>query len=313
MIDENLHIFENGITLENRPILEEYMNSYEYKSSGMSFSSMYMWRNINLFQWDIIGDYMCVAGLSYMEDRFFLPFLFPPMTRTGAYEKESLRETIYRCKEIFEKKGQPFSIWLIPEHMLDIMKEACPEMEFEADRPNYDYIYLTEDLKNLKGRAYHGKKNHLNYFKKNFEYEYVPMTSDMADDAMKFIAGFNERKNVSAHEMELLKMEEQAMDDVFRNLETVGYRGGVILIDGKIEALAVGGKLGKETITEHIEKANTNYRGLYPAINNEFCINVASGTKYLNREEDMGIENLRKAKLSYKPVRILEKYIGTFK
>lgn len=186
-------------------------------------------------------------------------------------------------------------------------------MEFEADRPNYDYIYLTEDLKNLKGRAYHGKKNHLNYFKKNFEYEYVPMTSDMADDAMKFIAGFNERKNVSAHEMELLKMEEQAMDDVFRNLETVGYRGGVILIDGKIEALAVGGKLGKETITEHIEKANTNYRGLYPAINNEFCINVASGTKYLNREEDMGIENLRKAKLSYKPVRILEKYIGTFK
>lgn len=310
-----MHIFENEITLGNRPILDEYMNSYEYKTSGLSFSSMYMWRNINLFQWDIIGDYMCVTGLSHLEleDGISLPFLFPPLTRTGAYEKESLRETIYRCKEIFEKKGYPFSMRLVPIHMLDIIKEACPEMEFEDDRPNYDYIYLTEDLKNLKGRAYHGKKNHLNYFKKNFEYEYVPMTSDMADDAMKFIAEFNARKEIPAHEMELLKMEERAMDDVFRNLETAGYRAGAILIDGKIEALAVGGKLGKETITEHVEKANINYRGLYPAINNEFCLHIASEARYLNREEDMGIENLRKAKLSYKPVQILEKYIGTFK
>ena len=271
------------------------MNSYEYKTSGLSFSSMYMWRNINLFQWDIIGDYMCVTGLSHLEleDGISLPFLFPPLTRTGRYEKESLRETIYRCKEIFEKKGYPFSLRLVPIHMLDMIKEACPEIEFEEDRPNYDYIYLTEDLKNLKGRAYHGKKNHLNYFKKNFEYEYVPMTSDMADDAMRFIAEFNARKEIPAHEMELLKMEERAMDDVFRNLEAAGYRAGAILIDGKIQALAVGGKLGKETITEHVEKANINYRGLYPAINNEFCIHIASEAKYLNREEDMGIENWR--------------------
>ena len=62
-----MHIFENEITLGNRPILDEYMNSYEYKTSGLSFSSMYMWRNINLFQWDIIGDYMCVTGLSHLE------------------------------------------------------------------------------------------------------------------------------------------------------------------------------------------------------------------------------------------------------
>ncbi len=71
------------------------------------------------------------------------------------------------------------------------------------------------------------------------------MTSDMADDAMKFIAEFNARKVIPAHEMELLKMEERAMDDVFRNLETAGYRAGAILIDGKIEALPRRGKTGK--------------------------------------------------------------------
>lgn len=310
-----MYMFENRITIDNRVILEEYLNGYEYKTSGLSFSAQYMWRDINMFSWDIIGDYMCISGISHLEleDGIILPFMFPPLTRTGEYDKDSLRETIFRAKEHFEKKGQPFSLRLVPFHLMEIIKEACPEMVFRDDRPNYDYIYLTQDLIDLRGRAYHSKKNHLNYFLRTYDYEYIEMTSDMADDAMKFIAEFNARKEVPEHEMEMLRMEEQAMEDVFRNLEKVGYSAGAILIDGKIEAIAIGGQLGRNTITEHVEKANVNYRGLYQAINNEFCRNVASKAKYINREEDMGIPNLRKAKLSYKPVKLLEKYIGVFK
>ena len=310
-----MYMFENRITIDNREILEEYLNGYEYKTSGLSFSAQYMWRDINMFSWDIIGDYMCISGISHLEleEGIILPFMFPPLTRTGEYDKDSLRETIFRAKEHFEKKGQPFSLRLVPFHLMEIIKEACPEMIFKDDRPNYDYIYLTQDLIDLSGRAYHSKKNHLNYFLKTYDYEYIEMTSDMADDAMKFKAEFNARKEVPEHEMEMLRMEEQAMEDVFRNLEKVGYSAGAILIDGKIEAIAIGGQLGRNTITEHVEKANVNYRGLYQAINNEFCRNVASKAKYINREEDMGIPNLRKAKLSYKPVKLLEKYIGVFK
>ena len=310
-----MYMFDNKISIDNREILEEYLNGYDYKTSGLSFSAQYMWRDINQFSWDIIGDYMCISGVSHLEleDGIELPFLFPPLTRTGEYDRESLRETIFRSKEAFEKAGYPVSLRLVPVHIAEIIKEACPEIRFIDDRPNYDYIYLTQDLIDLKGRSYHGKKNHLNYFKKTYEYEYVELTSEMADEAMQFIADFNRRKEVPAHEMELLKMEEQAMEDVFRNIEAVGYSAGAILIDGKIEAVAIGGKLGKNTITEHVEKANTNFRGLYQAINNEFCKNVASKAKYINREEDMGIVNLRKAKLSYNPVKLLEKYIGIFK
>lgn len=310
-----MYMFENRITVENRDVLEEYLNGYEYKTSGLSFSAQYMWREINRFSWEIIGDYMCIAGISHLEleDGVILPFMFPPLTKNGKYEKDSLRETIMVAKERFEEAGYPFSLRLVPLHMVEIIKEACPEMTFLDDRPNYDYIYLTEDLIELKGRAYHSKKNHLNYFKKTYEYEYVKLTSDMAEDAMRFIAEFNSRKEVPEHEMEMLKMEEQAMEDVFRNLEAVGYSAGAILIDGKIEAIAIGGQLGGNTITEHVEKANIEYRGLYQAINNEFCKHVASRAKYINREEDMGIPNLRKAKLSYKPVKLLEKYIGVFK
>ena len=299
-----MFLFDNRITLENRDVLEEYLNGFEYKTSGLSYSALYMWRDINQFSWTMMGDYMCMSGVSHLEleQGIELPFMFPPLTKTGGYDRDSLRATIFEARDFFESKGHPFSLRLVPFHILEIIKEAVPELKWEDDRPNYDYIYLTTDL----------KKNHLNDFKKTYEYEYVKMTSDMADEAMQFIDEFNRRKEIPAHEMELLKMEEEAMDDVFRNLEAVGYEAGAIRIGGKIEAVAVGGRLGTKMITEHVEKANVEYRGLYQAINNEFCKHVAGWAKYINREEDMGIPNLRKAKLSYRPCRLLEKYIGHF-
>ncbi|MCI9597122.1 MAG: DUF2156 domain-containing protein [Firmicutes bacterium] len=311
-----MFMFENRITVEDRSFLEEYLNGYDYKTSGLSFSALYMWRDINRFSWMQSGDYLLLAGISHLEleDGIIEPFLFPPLTKNGEYDPEGTRGALEEAKRIFEEKGYPFSIRLLPFHMIDIIENACPgKMKFIEDRPNYDYVYRRQDLVELKGRDYHAKKNHLNYFHKNYQYEYVPLTSAMADDAMRFIDEFNQRKEVPEHEMQMLKMEEQAMEDVFRNLEQVGYTAGAILIDGKIEALTIGGTLNKNTITVHVEKANVNFRGLYQAINNEFCINVPPFVKYINREEDMGIPNLRKAKLSYKPVKMVEKYIAVFK
>jgi hypothetical protein len=85
------------------------------------------------------------------------------------------------------------------------------------------------------------------------------------------------------------------------------------LIDGKIQAISIGGKINKNTVTVHVEKANTEYRGLYQLINNEFCKHLPEDITLVNREEDMGILNLRKAKLSYKPVWLEESHIGIFK
>ena len=311
-----MYMFDNEITIDKKNELEEYLQGFEYKTSGLSFSSLYMWRNINEFSWQQIGDYVCIAGISHLELEHGIKemFLFPPLTKTGEYEPKKLRETIYEAKKIFEEKGEVFSIRLLPLHMLDIIKEACPgEMRYTEDRPNYDYIYKRQSLVDLSGREYHSKKNHLNYFKNNYQYEYVKLTSAMAKDAMMFINEFNKRKVIPEHEMVLLKMEEEAMMDTFNNIEKAEYLAGAIIIKDKIEAISIGGYLNKNTVTVHVEKANTDYRGLYQAINNEFCKNVSSNIKFINREEDLGIQNLRKAKLSYKPVKLLEKHIAVFK
>ena len=309
-----MFMLENRITIEERPLLEEYLKGFEYGTSGLSVTSLYMWRNINNFSWQIIGDYLCIAGLSHLELDTKEPFLFPPLTRTGTYDPKALSATIKEVRQIFESRGYKFSIRLMPFHMMDILEAACPgEFRFFDDRPNYDYVYRTQDLIELKGREYHSKKNHLNYFLNHYKYEYVSMTSAMADQAMQFIREFNERKNLPEHEMELLAMEERAMVDVFNNLEAVGYLAAAILIDGKLEALSIGGRINRNTVTVHVEKANIAYRGLYQLINNEFCRHAASNVKYINREEDMGIPGLRKAKLSYKPVKLVESHIAIFK
>ena len=310
-----MHLFENKITLEDRDYLEEYLDGFEYKTSGLSYTSLYMWRKINQFTWKVFGDYLCIAAADNLEPEMGVSFMFPPLTKTGSYNPAKLRQTILDAKEYFETRGEAFVMKLVPFHMLEILEEAMPgELKFESDRPNYDYVYDTKELIELKGKRFHRKKNHLNYFLNNYEYEYREMTEDMAPEAMKFIREFNERKNLEdPHERELLDMEEEAMKAVFLHLKSVGYLTGVIFIDGNIQALSIGGRLGKKTVTVHVEKANIEYRGLYQAINNEFCKHMAKDVKRINREEDMGLPGLRKAKLSYNPVKLIEKYTVSFK
>ena len=311
-----MEIFKNKVSLENRETFQKFLRGYRYCTSGLSFSSLYMWRDINDFTWDILGDYMVIGGKSHLEleDNVVLPFMEMPLTCTGTYEPMKLRETIYEAKSIFEREGRPFSMRLIPFPLIEVLEKACPgELRFTVDRPNFDYLYEKNDMIELKGRLLHKKKNHLNYFLKNYEYEYKTLTSAMADEAMEFIDEFNKRKEIPPHEMELLKMEETAMRDVFNNLEDAGYIGGAVYIDGKIEALSVGGIMNNNTVGVHIEKGNVAFRGIYQVINMEFCKHLISSIKYVNREEDMGLPGLRKAKLSYKPCKMVEKYIATFR
>lgn len=306
-------IFKNRIEIENKDFLEEYLRGYDYDTSGISYTSLYMWRNASDITWEMIGDYMCVAAWDIAEDGSPSQMMFPPLTRTGSYDSKALRETIYEARRRFELCGYKFCMRLVPLNLIEVIEAACPgEFRFIADRDNYDYVYDIQELIDLKGREHHAKKNHLNYFKRNYEYQYERLRPEMGDEILRFVEGFNRHKDVGENERELLEMEKDTMGDVFNNMDEIGYFGGVIRINGKIEAFCVGGYLNETTMTEHIEKANRDYRGLYQAINNEFCKDIAARFKYMNREEDMGLPNLRKAKLSLKPIRLMEKYTAFF-
>jgi hypothetical protein len=102
--------------------------------------------------------------------------------------------------------------------------------------------------------------------------------------------------------------EERAIYEALINIEKLNFKGGVILIDGKVEAFALGEQLNPQTAVIHIEKANPAFDGLYQLINQEFCIHEWSTLPYINREQDLGEKGLRESKLSYHPHHMVNKY-----
>ena len=313
-------IFENtfdNLTPEETELLNSYFDGYDYESSGHTLIANYIWRNTHHISWQIIGDYLCIGALGELdpeEDKqYFMSF---PLTRTGTYDLDSLKKTLFTAQEMFRRQGQNLNMSLIPQSLVHYLTEIFPaeSLYIEHTRDEDDYIYLREDLVKLSGRKLHQKKNHLNYFLKNYAFTYEEATPEMVPEIMAYIESKNEYKMGETPEdwKEILELETEAIREL---LKFVGkdLLTGVIRIDGKIEAVTLG-EFAKtnshETVLVHVEKADDRFRGLYQAINNEFCKRLPEDTIYVNREEDMGLENLRQTKTSYKPVKMGEKYLA---
>jgi hypothetical protein len=179
----------------------------------------------------------------------------------------------------------------------------------ELDRAQSDYIYLTEDLIKLEGRKYHRKRNHIKQFKEKYSYQYIPLTSEWISECLRLETEWCDLRHCEA--IPGLLNESIAIKEAFTHFEELGLKGGAILINGKVEAFTLGDPLNPETVVIHIEKANPAYEGLYSLINQAFLENEWSGYTYVNREQDLGEEGLRKAKESYFPNHMINKYTIT--
>lgn len=198
----------------------------------------------------------------------------------------------------------PFQMFGITEDMKKIISSIMPnKFRFEFKRNMSDYIYDSNSLSFLKGKKYHSKRNHVSKFKKNYNWEYKDIDINSLDNVRAFFDKWfllNSDKNIESEKIAVKK----ALD----NFVELGLSGGYIEVDGQIVALTIGEPINNEAFDIHFEKALLNYAGAYPTINQEFAKRNLSNYKYINREEDMGIEGLRKSKLSYHPVFLLDRY-----
>ena len=214
------------------------------------------------------------------------------------------REIVEVLRKDAEENGKPLRFVTMNKASMLWLKENYSEFEFDTDRGFYDYIYSFEDLAELKGRKYHSKRNFLNRFKeKNWKYE--PITPEN----IQACADMNEiwlRENNSAGED--LELENLAVRTGLEHFFELDFTGGLLRIDGEVSAFTFGEPANGDTFVVHVEKAFASVPGAYPSINNEFVNNACANFNYINREEDMGLENLRKAKLSYHPVFLEEKF-----
>ena len=147
-----MYFFSKRITLENREEIEQFANAFPHETSGLTFTSLYMWRNQNHFSYEIINDFMCIAGYSNFEGFKDEPFVFPLLSRTRVCDKKMLKATMEEVIRIFEEYGYPFIMRLVPPHMRNIYNDLLLGWLLTLNvRPNHDYVYMVDELAELKG------------------------------------------------------------------------------------------------------------------------------------------------------------------
>lgn len=179
--------------------------------------------------------------------------------------------------------------------------------ESETDRDWADYLYYAEDVRTLSGKRYHGQKNFLNRFLKTYpDYSFVEYDENLKDAAMKFYEEFYSEEN---KESGLFFEEKKVFLRLLNEFSEVGQLGSALMVGGKIVAMSFGEVVG-DTLYVHFEKALREYHGSYAAINYLFANRYGADAKYINREEDVGDEGLRTAKLSLHPVMLIDKFFA---
>lgn len=284
--------------LEDKEIISDYFRRYPSRSCERTFVNVFLWSRKYPVKWAIIGNALVFRS----QDERHLSFAFP------IGEDKDVKQVIPRLKTYCEDRGYPFTMYNVTSENYEKLEEWFPEMyEIEYDRDLADYVYESEKLSTLSGKKLHGKRNHINKFKAMFEerWSYETMTKDNLEECFQMALKW--RTDNGCNEDEEKNAEMCVTLNSLRLFEELELTGGVLRVDGEIVAFTMGEPLCEDTFVVHIEKAFADIQGAYPMINQQFVSHECSAYRYINREEDTGAEGLRKAKLSYRPVFLVEK------
>lgn len=222
----------------------------------------------------------------------------PPLTKL-----ENIQKGYLRLRDYTNEIGKPMKIICVPREHVALLDN---DIFVSENSPDYaEYLYSPEDLIELKGKKYHAKRNHIAKFKRNYQYEFREYVESDYDDVMKLFDIWQENKiDVDKDSREIYAL--KYMLNFYKELD---LKAAVLYVGSEIVAFSLGEVTANNVGIVHFEKANTNYDGAYSMINNLFAEKYFKAVRVINRQEDMGIEGLRKAKLSYYPIGFQEKWL----
>lgn len=283
------------VEIRDKDTIENYFKADPPEISEFTFTNLFMWEHRYHPQWAQWRDTLLIILYPDNSD----PFGLPPV---GAGDKSGSIDILF---DKLEKVTSEAKICRASEHFVNNFVDS-DRYEWVEDRANSDYVYFTKDLIELSGKKYHRKKNHLNRFIKNNRFEYCELDLELVECFIDLQEEWCQMKECV--ESPGLLAEDYAIHIAMTHFEDLDFTGGAIKVKGRMEAFSLGEKLNPDTAVIHIEKANPDIPGLYAAINQLFCRNAWSEIDYINREQDLGIEGLRKAKESYNPHHMVKKY-----
>lgn len=285
------------LTLEQKEQLDRYLLYAEKRSCEYSFANLFLWGRKKV---------ALQAGFLLIQSQFDRKnvYLFP----VGEGDLKAALDALIHDAEM---RGIRCCLAALTEEECRIVEELYPDrFHFYCDRDSYDYVYAIDDLADLKGRKFQKKRNHLNRFEQEHpEARIVPLDESNRVAAFQLAEQWYESRSTADPERDY-HLEHQALHRAFAFYSQLGMEGVVLMESGKVQAFAMGTRLNQDTFDIHFEKALDAAEGAYAAVNRGFARYIREkhpDIKWLNREDDMGIEGLRKAKLSYCPNHMVEK------
>ncbi len=278
------------ITLRDQKKYLDLLDRCPQKTSDYSFANIFGWAEEYGLEWGFSH------GLAWIRQQRPEPYLWAPI---GPWDRIEWEECL------LELKSTPFQ--RVPEELTRIWREHFGERMVAMEAPGqWDYLYVVRELIELKGNRFHKKKNLLNQFQRNYSFVYHSLDMDCVERVLEMQQNWctwKECKNSDA-----LEAENTAISRVLQHWDRIpGLLGAALEVEGQIVAYTVAEALTDNTVVIHFEKGHTGYKGVYQAVNNLFLARDGAAFEYVNREQDLDDEGLRKAKLSYNPVRFLKK------
>jgi len=289
-------------TLEDQDWMREKIAQSDLKGCEYSFGNLFIWRDVSDVKVALVEGFLCVTGASKEneviynypvgsgDDQKVLQILIEDAKEKGC---------IPRFRGVLEEQKERFEA-LFPNNI-----------EVETNEADWDYIYDVEKLTNLPGKHYHGKRNHIARFKDDDDWVYEEITEEKIEECKKMNQIWC--KEYGCGKSESAKLEQCAVEQSFLHFNELGFEGGLLRKAGEVVAFTIGEPLNSDTYVVHIEKAFPQVQGSYPMINQQFVAHNMQQFTYVNREEDIGDEGIRKAKMSYRPQIHLKKYVVTIK
>jgi hypothetical protein len=280
------------LILEDKPIFDKYYKKYPPIHSDYVFTSLISWMQYSKYRYVEYKNNLIIMSQIKDDIRFR-----PPI---GERNKEVFNQVLRLSRQ--QKNIYPFG--MIDSETKKWMEKNYPKIVFKPHREFFDYVYLASDLAQLNGSVYSKIRNRLNKFKKNYLYTVEHITKENMDEAQEFLHRWCLWKDCESDP--ILENEKKAILYSIDHFSDLGLSGITIRINDKIEALSVFEKMNPDTAVVHYEKGSPDYDGIYKAINQETAKMLQKHVKYINRESDMNIPGLRKAKMSYHPDHMIE-------
>lgn len=288
------------LDLSHKALLEPFTKQSGRWLSDTNFTNIFMWRHSREILFCIF-DNQLIIQTQYPTQT---PFVFYPL---GQGDKKPI---ITALIEHYASLGLNLEFHSLQKDEAESLQRDFPNrFEFTQRRDRFEYIYNTQELIELSGRKFHKKKNHLNRFYLQYPNAcFESLGAENIEEVLRINNQWFQASVESKQNDKGLYYENLGINDALANFETLGLSGGLLRNEGEIIAFSFGEMLDSKMALIHIEKANIAFSGAYQAINQALLKHKFANSLYTNREEDLGIEGLRKAKLSYQPSFLLEKY-----